>query len=579
MAGFISALIKQRRDAKKAEPDTNGRLKEIIGVLRKYDYKDGITPDIIASILQDLGPTFVKIGQIASQQAEYIPPAYCDALAKLRSKVAPMDMETVHAQIEKYLGKPVEELFESFDDKPLGSASVGQVHKAVLKDGTVVAVKVRRPGVVDTVARDFALIEKVLDTFVKGEPGGFDIKGLIVELENTSKVELDFTNEANNLDRFRQNNEGRAQVESPKCYRELTCEAVLTEDFVSGREVSDTAYLDSLSGEERERLAALVADNFASQVLTDGFYHADPHSGNVLIRETTAGAKAASAEPEGSAAEGEDGNAEEKIPLPEHGIEWIDFGMMGILTSKQRQTLIDIVTNVVMKDAYGLKRTVLQVAQPQGEINHGAMLEMCENMCGQYSGTDFGDFDLGDLLGTILSGLQDENYKIDPFLTNLARGIVAMEGTIKTLSPNVNILNYFTSKVGASAGFNLDLEHPEKMNPEIAMKLIQLFNGITDSSVKTAETLDMLEKGQIKVRTEFGFEEKALETVNRLAGYFVRAIIIVAMLLGSCLLCTSSAITGTDMATGITFRSIGTIGVIVSLFFAFRLYRSMKKGK
>ncbi len=96
-----------------------------------------------------------------------------------------------------------------------------------------------------------------------------------------------------------------------------------------------------------------------------------------------------------------------------------------------------------MHDAYGLKRTVLQIAQPQGEINHGALLEMCESMCGQFTGADFGDFELGDLMNTILDSLQRESYKVDPFLTNLARGIIAAEGMIKTLSPNVNILNYF----------------------------------------------------------------------------------------------------------------------------------------
>lgn len=147
--------------------------------------------------MQDLGPTYVKIGQIASQQNEYLPKDYCDALASLRSKVAPMDMPTVYAQIEKYLGKPVNELFASFDEKPLGSASIAQVHKATLHNGTVVAVKVRRPGIVDTVARDFALIEKVLDIFVKKPVGGLDLKAFIVELENTSKRELDLNNEAN----------------------------------------------------------------------------------------------------------------------------------------------------------------------------------------------------------------------------------------------------------------------------------------------------------------------------------------------------------------------------------------------
>ena len=554
MSSFISALIRQRRNAKKAEPKTNGRLKEILAVLNKYNYDDGITPEIVVSILEDLGPTYVKLGQIASQQAEYMPAEYCEALAKLRSKVAPMDLETVYAQIEKYLGKPANELFATFNEKPLGSASVAQVHKATLQDGTVVAVKVRRPGIVDTVTRDFALIEKVLDKFVKGDGGGFDIKSLIVELERTSKIELDFTNEANNIDRFWKNNQGREKVKSPKCYRELTCEAVLTEDFVSGHTVSDTDYINSLGEEERDKIAELVADNFATQILTDGFYHADPHAGHVLVQELENG---------------------------EHGIEWIDFGMMGTLSSKQRQSLIDIVTGVVMKDAYGLKKTLMQIAQPVGEVDHGAILEICEEMCGQFNGSDFGDFELGDLLDSVLNSLEGGNFKVDPFLSNLSRGIIAIEGTVKTLSPNVNILNSFTSKV--NLGFdlsNLDTEHLKEMNPEIAMKLLQLAKGITDSSTKTAETLDMLEKGQIKVRTDLAFEEKALATVNRLSDYFIKALVIVALLIGSSLLCTTSAFAGDGItAMTIVFRGIGLVGFVVALFFGQRLIRNMEKGK
>jgi len=573
MSGFISALIKQRRDAKKAEPDSNGRLKEILAILNKYNYDDGITPEIVANILEDLGPTFVKIGQIASQQGEYIPADYCNALTKLRSKVAPMDMETVHSQIEKYLGKPTTELFASFDDNPLGSASIGQVHKATLFDGTVVAVKVRRPGVVDTVARDFALIEKILDKFVKPGKGGFDIKGFIVELEQTSKKELDFTNEAANLDRFLENNEGREMVIVPRCYREYTCEAVLTEDFVTGNEVSDEAFLETLGDDERERIAALVADNFATQVLTDGFYHADPHSGNVFIKAPIPRAAENADEAAGT------GQEDDEIRLPEHPIEWIDFGMMGTLTTKQRQILIDIVTNVVMQDAYGLKNTVMQVAQPLGEINHGAMLEMCQGMCSQYTGADFGDFDLGDLLGTILDGLQEENFKVDPFVTNLARGITAVEGTIKTLCPKINILNYFTSKVNTGLDFNLNLENLKEMNPEIAKGLLKFLKGVTDSSSKTAEALDMLEKGQIKVRSDFALEEKAFNTFTRLTGYAIRALMIAAFFIGSCLLCSSAPITGAGTAFTAAFRTLGFLGYIISVFFAYRLYRDMKKGK
>ena len=594
MAGFISALIKQRRDAKKAGPDTSGRLKEIIDIIRKYDYDDGITPEIVVGIIQDLGPTAVKIGQIASQQSEHIPPDYCDALAKLRSSVAPMDLETVYAQIEKYLGKPVDELFASFDSKPLGSASIGQVHKATLSDGTVVAVKVRRPGVVDTVARDFALLEKVLDTFLKDGIGGIDIKALILELEKTSKTELDFTNEAANLEHFWENNSSRPGVESPKCYRELTNEAILTEDFVTGTEVSNISYLDSLTEDERDRIAALISDNFASQVLVDGFYHADPHSGNVLIKEPVPVAESDEEEEAVVAAEGNEANATTEdettedeaaeTKLPEHGIEWIDFGMMGVLTQQQRQILLDLVTAIVMQDAYSLKRTVLKAAQPQGDIDHGALLELCEGMCGEYTGSDFGDFELGDLLGTIISNLQDESYKIDPFLTNLSRGIIAVEGTVKTLSPRINILNYFIDKVDIKTGLdldfsNLDSEALAEMNGPIAMELLKFFDSTSRSSAKTAETLDMLEKGQIRVRSDFSFEEKALASVDRIASNAIKALLVVAFFIGSCLLCTVPVTAMETRPLLVAFPVLGSIGYVVSVFFAYRLYQNIKKNK
>ena len=267
------------------------------------------------------------------------------------------------------------------------------------------------------------------------------------------------------------------------------------------------------------------------------------------------------------------------------GIATVSFSLKG-LTSKEGIHLARVALRggsfTLVREGPGqsnLKRILMTIAHPEGEVNHGEILGLCEDMCNQFSGTDFGDFELGDLLNTVLDALQNGNYKVDPFLTNLARGVIAIEGTVSTLSKKVNILNYFLSKVDMGSSFNLNLEHPEEMNPEIALKLLQLFNGVTDSSVKKAETLDMLQKNQITLHTDFAFEEKALETVNRITEYVIRGLIIVALIIGSTLLCTTTPIAEGNTTGAIVFRGVGIAGYIVSLFFAQRLYRNKKKNK
>ena len=525
MAGFVQALRNARKKTKD-KVDTTARGKEIISILKKYNYDDGLTPEMTVSILEDLGPTFVKLGQIASTHTDMLPVEYCDALASLRSSVAPMDPETVHAQIEKHLGRPANELFQSFDDKPLGSASIGQVHKAVLEDGTPVAVKVRRPGVVDTVVQDFALIEKILeaaDRFSGNNDSAMDLMTMVKELEETSKIELDFTNEEQNLVRFYQNNADRENVTSPKCYTDYTNEAILTEDFVSGPEIGDTEYVESLSDEERDRLGNLLADNFVEQVLTDGFYHADPHAGNVL--------------------------------LVDNGIEWIDFGMMGYVSSKQRQILLDLVTALVKRDNYSLKRCVLQVAHPRGPIDHGALLDVCEQMTSQFADSDLESFDTGDLLSTLTTNLEDEGYDIDPFLTNLGRGLITLEGTVKALSPRVNIMECMTRHI--DLGF--DPANLERMVQNFMLKGIQGVDDLVGLPTKAVETLDMLQKSQLKLGGDFGVDQKTTRTVVFLVRSAIFATLAATLFIGACVLCSSGAGSGREVLVnaGYIFGAIG----------------------
>ena len=531
MASFLQALRNARKKTRD-KVDTTARGKEIVAILKKYDYSDGLTPKMTVDILQDLGPTFVKLGQIASTHTDMLPIEYCDELAKLRSSVAPMDAQTVHAQIEKHLGRPTDELFQSFDDEPLGAASIGQVHKAVLEDGTEVAVKVRRPGVVDTVVQDFALIEKILETadkFSGSKDNGMDLMTMVKELEETSRVELDFTNEARNLIRFWQNNQDRDNVTSPKCYEDYTNEAILTEDFVSGPEVGDTEYVESLPDDERDRLGNLLADNFVEQILTDGFYHADPHAGNVL--------------------------------LVDDGIEWIDFGMMGYVSSKQRQILLDLVTALVKRDNYGLKRCVLQIAHPRGPIDHGALLDMCEQMTSQFADSDLESFDTGDLLSTLQNNLKDEGYDIDPFLTNLARGLLTIEGTVKALSPRVNIMDCMTRHI--DLGF--DPESLQRMVEGFVIKGVQGIDDLAGLPTKAVETLDMLQKSQLKLGGDFGVDPKTSNTVTFLVRSAIFAALSTALFLGACILCSAGATAGSQALINAGYF-FGITGFVLMLY-------------
>jgi ubiquinone biosynthesis protein len=208
---------------------------------------------------------------------------------------------------------------------------------------------------------------------------------------------------------------------------------------------------------------------------------------------------------------------------------------------------------------------------------------MCEDMCGQYTGGDFGDFELGDLLGTVISNLQEESYKIDPFLTNLARGIVAVEGTVKALSPRVNILNYFIDKVDTGAGFGVDLDNIStdtltELTGPLAIELLKFLNNTSKSTAKTAETLDMLEKGQIRLHSDFDFGQKATDSLFDIVKFAVEGLMVIALFVGSCLLCTVSPNAMESSATlRVVFPEMGFVGYLLSVLLAFMLFRSVKK--
>ena len=531
MADFNLFMKKARRKTKEEKAESQARFKEILSIVKKYDLKEGLTPEMTVELIQDLGTTFVKLGQIASTHPDVLPMEYCVALGELRTHARPLDFADVKSQVETELGKPMEELFAEFDETPLGSASIAQVHRAILPSGEAVAVKVQRPGIVDTVTNDLAIMERlveVLDAVNKGK-GGLSLKDLVAELVKTSMEELDFANEERNLDRFYANNEPREKVMSPKCYRDYSTSAVLTEDFVSAPAAEKIDELGKTQ-EERDEIAYLVAHNFMEQIMADGFYHADPHAGNVMITEDC-------------------------------GIEWIDFGMMGTLTGSQRDTLKDLIMALVKGDAYGLKRAVLKVATPTGPVDHAALLEMCEDVTGQFIDVDLEEFDTGALISSLTGSISDVGMDVDPFLTNLGRGLVTLEGTIHHISPRLNIMAVLVDYLRSS----FDPNSVRRMAAGLTSQSIESAAAMAALPTRIDQTLDMVQKGHVRIGMELSSNEGFSKDIRAAAGLVALALIAMGLVIGACILGASAS--AVSLGGVPLFGGLGlVVGVALAIF-------------
>ena len=261
---------------------------EILRVLRRHGVVRGLTPEKLCSVIEDLGPTFIKLGQILSMRSDILPKNYCEALTRLRCNVKPMPYEEVSEILNAAYGRPVEEVFSEFDQKALGSASIAQAHKAVLKTGEKVVVKVQRSGIHEIMSRDIILLRHAC-RLLKYTPmeGLLDFNTLLDEMWTVTQQEMDFLVEADNLEKFHKLNEGVAFATCPALYRDYTVKNVLVMEYIEGFDSDDKKTLID-NGYDLSEIGTKLADNYIKQIMDDGFFHADPHE-RKLISKAIAG--------------------------------------------------------------------------------------------------------------------------------------------------------------------------------------------------------------------------------------------------------------------------------------------------
>ncbi len=262
------------------------RLKEITSVLHKHEISRGVTPEKLSRlILEELGPTYIKLGQIASMHSDILPKKYCDELMRLRSEVAPMPFEKVQEVLEEAYGCPYTEVFEQIESIPQGSASIAQVHRAVLKTGEKVVVKVQRKGIYDIMSRDIGLLHKAVRLLPPISMKGLvDLDMVLDELWTVTQEEMNFLIEAANMEEFSRKNEDIAFVGTPALFKEYTTTHVLVMEYIDGFGIHEKDRLLE-EGYDLKEIGTKLVDNYIKQVMDDGFFHADPHPGNVRIRD------------------------------------------------------------------------------------------------------------------------------------------------------------------------------------------------------------------------------------------------------------------------------------------------------
>lgn len=483
---------------------------EILAIFAKHNfYAGGFTPLELRTTLEDLGPTYVKIGQIMSSRVDMLPESYCKELEKLRSNVKPLDSQVARAVIEQETGKKIEEIFSEFNDDPLGSASIGQAHSGTLLDGTKVVTKVQRPLIADMMRQDFVLLKKLaagiatVNAGKEDETEQLDLMAVISELEQVTEEELDFRIEAANTIFFKENCiEDETKISCPTVYPELTTERIMTMSFVDGYSVAKKDRLVA-DGYDPNEIGAVIVDNYVHQVLDVGTFHADPHQGNMMVSNG--------------------------VPY------WIDFGMIGRLTSANIKTIQDLILSIINTDTEALVNAAMSMGATSAKTDRNKLMEDLDALISKYmSVTNLDELDLAVLLGDLTDIMSKHSIKIPGEYTMLIRSIATIEGVIEQLCPELNLFEMITTKLMDRAKQSFDVQQTLLSVGKDALSVGKKAARVPGLA---ADALNSIIKGRTKINLELTGYQDLMRDFNDLTRNVVLAIFACVIFFGSCILC------------------------------------------
>ena len=474
--------------------------------------------------LAELGPTFVKLGQVLSTRGDLLPAEFIEELSQLQDQVPPVPFEQVRAQLQAAFGKEVGELFRTFAEEPIAAASIAQAHRATTHDGQEVVVKVQRPGIAEQIRADLSVLHylaRALEAVIE-EVGVYTPTGIVEEFDRAIHEELDFLTEAANVRAFHRNHLERPDTKIPRVFDELTTRTVLTLELIPAPKLLQA----QLSDDDKRKVAEIILAGAFRQLFEDGLFHGDPHPGNLLV-------------------------------LPGPVLALIDFGLVGRVTRQMQDTLISLVLALAMKDSESVARILYRIGAPDHRTDLKAFRADIDTILGTYLPKRLEELNAKHLLGDLLNLAVKYRIRVPKEYAILSRAAIATEGILRSLWPDMPIAQIFLPHAKQLLADRYD---PTHLQGELMRSLVRLQSMASELPAQLQQIMMDLETGKFTVT----IQSRELAELNA----NVRTLGVVAFV-G---LCACGFIIGTFIAfagsSGTLFGVpvLGLLGIVATVF-------------
>lgn len=494
--------------------------------------------------LEELGPTFIKLGQIASTRPELVPPSVSKELNNLQDNVPPAPWERIKPLIEQELGRPLEQVFLAFDPTPIASASLAQVYPALLPDRTEVVVKVQRPSVERTVETDLEIIHEIA-RLVKERLSGavpFDPVDMADEFATALREELDYRREGRNADRFRENFADEEHLYVPRVYWEYTSGKLMVQERIKGIKIDDIAALNA-AGHDRDQIALNASRLIIKEVLQDGFFHADPHPGNMLI-------------------------------LPGNVIGLLDFGTVGYLDDRDKANLIRLYIGVIQFDTTAIVTQLIRMGIASPSVDEEGLERDLRRLLRKYKGMPLKDISASELLGEIQPIIYEYRLNVPSDYWLLIKTLVIMEGVGKQLAPEFDVFEVSGPYVRR---FLIKLALPTTWGPDALRSVGGWAAFLNDFPQQTTRLLSRIERGQIEFQVRAPATDNLARQVSWAANRIIQAILIGSLVVGLALVLPSIDLTWPwGIVTWLAVAAFA-VAVVQAFWLLWSLWRSSRK--